>query len=826
MTFSKSKKQESNSPLGEVNLLQLYKYLPFNRLHRKYNLKHFTQSRKVAQDSARKANDFFSKFLRGEPWEALRLCVRQCFFLQLSAKALATAGCLFLSGSISAFPSPLTDFDNRPEWPALFNKDRFLAHLIETGSPASSSIHRSWLENELAPLLRQPLFLSSLRQCLLQGDSDLYETMLDSLLSLNLPSDYARTHLMEWILGSENSLRSPLLQFPTAPAIRTRFATYLLHHPRSSDLTAQLILKACETQDPYLERLLRKNTNSGESIDWTLLKRYPQLSPQAQLEFRYLLFRAYSRKRNSVHSLPSHEKKEPPFASLVWDHLLKKINLSPTLLNDYQAGIAQRTEPEQWTREALTEALRQNESDSWFQSYLQAAQIPHSRYQAVFMALTQNRAEKKARPELIAESSQERTPWRARLVQLIQNDPRWSAYFLWHLTRAAEPITLQWRRSLPALFAQRETITLEWLRWTPQAPNSLSSAQLKDWGIRWGETLRNQDQEWKKLWSHHDLITQSLLQKTLVASLESNPTLVTTWVAILQEHQPSLQNSFALWTQQNTPHPDLIHLPVFMNRLSASIQRKEWVGNLDLALFRVAFSNFLRSQEGWNQLSWRIGLESYQIAQPLRELLLQHWSQHPEKFWKLLSWRTVYCPNPQAEQKRLFWIRSHKISEKSLLALSKQNPEIQTATDCLWLDLFQSNLSFQNALKSKRATPAQQDDLDQLLTSIPPLESSSLKTSVTTLLLRGGDSALADWILRRADLQKIWITQFETKLLQEPLFLQQITESLLKEKRLSPDSLSELITLLLEDRHLFEALLSDPTLGFKSATSTPHGPSD
>ncbi len=42
----------------------------------------FTQSRKVAQGSSRKTNEFVVKvsciifnFLRGEPWEALRLCV-------------------------------------------------------------------------------------------------------------------------------------------------------------------------------------------------------------------------------------------------------------------------------------------------------------------------------------------------------------------------------------------------------------------------------------------------------------------------------------------------------------------------------------------------------------------------------------------------------------------------------------------------------------------------------------------------------------------------------------------------------------------------------
>ena len=43
----------------------------------------FTRSRKVAQGSSRNTNDFFlfffSKFLRGEPWEALRLRVKIAF---------------------------------------------------------------------------------------------------------------------------------------------------------------------------------------------------------------------------------------------------------------------------------------------------------------------------------------------------------------------------------------------------------------------------------------------------------------------------------------------------------------------------------------------------------------------------------------------------------------------------------------------------------------------------------------------------------------------------------------------------------------------------
>ncbi len=714
-------------------------------------------------------------------------------------------------------------FDTRPEWLPLFNKEHLLAHLIETNPAASSRLDRSWLEKEIAPLLGQSLFINALRQSILKGEADLYDTMLDSLLSLNLPADYARTHLMEWILGSESSLRTSLLQFPSSPAIRTRFTSYLLQQNRNSDLTALLIQKTCDSQNRSLERILRKQIPDLKPLDWSHFSRYPQLTPKAQLEFRWLLFRAHSKKVTFFLKFDSNKKTS--FSHLIWNHLLSKIDRTPALLDDYQRQALQRVEPEQWTREALTDALRQNHSDLWFQSYLHAAQIPNSRYQAVFLALTQTRREKRARPELIAESSQERAPWRARLVQLIQNDLRWSAYFLWHLTRAAEPITILLRRSLPALFAQQETLTLEWYRWSHPSAQTLSSASLKNWGIRWGELLRDRDSEWKNLWSHHDLSTQALLQKTVIASLESNPPLVTTWVAILQSHQPSLKNSFALWTQQNSPHPEMSPLPVFMNRLTTSIQRKEWVGNLDLALFRVAFSNYLRSQEGWNQVSWRIGLESFQIAQPLRELLLSHWSQHPKNFWKLLGWRALYSPQPQAQQKILDWIRNEKISEKSLLSISKQNSQIQIATHSLWINLFQNCPPFQQALDRKRKNPTQQDDLDQLLASIdsealslPSLSTFSPYTTIESILLRGGEFTLADWILRQSELQKLWITELESKLTQDPHFLKQVIESLQAENQLSKDSFSDLIQLLIEDRLFFETVLSDPSLGFKNKT--------
>lgn len=759
----------------------------------------------------------------------------------LFAVPLYRRGCLrylflflsfFIGSAISAFSSPLNDFDARPEWQALFNKDRYLAHLLETNSPSNSPLHRAWLENEIASLLRQPQYLKALRDSLLQGDAELYQTMLDSLLFLNLPSDYARSHLMEWIFGSDLALQSPLINFPTAPAIRTRFASYLLHHDRRSDQMINFIQTCCESQNLDLEQALRKQILDPKKIDESLLKNYRQLSCQSQLEFRYSLFQSGSR----TGEIPVLSSEINPhflsFAEMIWNHLLTKIEKNPALRDDYQKSLFQRSEPEQWMRLALTESLRQNKADDWFQSYLQAAQIPKSRYRAVFEALIQSRSEKRLKPELIAESSQERTPWRARLVELTQNDPAWSAYFLWHLTRAAEPITLQIRRSLPSLFTQQEILTLEWYRWRNPTAASLSSVALKNWGIRCGESLRDQDREWSLVWLHHDLPTQSLLQKTIISALDCNPSLVTTWVTILQGHQPSLQKAFTLWTRQNSPHPEMTHLSVFMDRLTASIQRKEWVGNVDLALFRVAFCNFLQTHEGWKEVSWRIGLESFQISQPLRELLLNYWIQHPENFWKLLTWKTLYSPDPQAEQKLLCWIRTQKIAEITLLALSKQNPEIQISTRSLWLDLFQAEPTFQKALENKKLHPTQQDDLDQRLkqateslgTPFSPSSTnsqmnrnpSSASSSVSNLLLKGGDSSLADWILRQSELQKIWVTHLESKLTQYPNLLKQITKSLLAEKLLPQDSFSELIRMMIEDRLFFENLLSDPTLGFKT----------
>ncbi|MES2307527.1 MAG: hypothetical protein V4507_01595 [Verrucomicrobiota bacterium] len=736
----------------------------------------------------------------------------------LRGKILCLLFCLFLGGLISAFSSSLTDFDTRPEWDDLFGKDRLLAHLIETGDPQSHLLHRAWLENEVANQLRQPAIFSSIRKSLLQGDALLQETMEDSLLALNLPSDYARLHLMEWTLGSDPALRSHLLSFFSSATIRTRFATYLFQHHSTHNSVVLLIQQACETQNPYLERELRKRISMNESIDWTPLPHYPQLPLSAQLEFRWKLFRALPNKDSQELASPGKEK-TTSFADLLWKQIFQKVEQTSALREEYISRIQQRTEPEQWTRQALTESLRQNEADDWFQSYLRAAQIPQSRYRAVFDSLIQNRSEKRIRPEQIAESSQERTAWRARLIQLIQDDPRWSFYFLWNLTRASEPVTLQFRRALPSLFAQHETLALEWHRWNGISSTPLSSPQLKAWGIQWGERLRDQDLEWSKLWVHHDLPTQALLQKTVAALLEENPVLVTTWVNIIDRHQAPLQNAFALWTRQNSPHPEMSNFPQFMNKLVGSIQRKEWVGNVDIAVFRAAFGNFLLSHEGWNQVRWRIGIESFEIAQPLRDLLAQHWSQHPENFWRILTWRTLFSPEPQSEQKIRAWIQTQKITEKTLLALSQQNPEIQTATQSFWVSLFESNPALQKALEQKSLHPTRQDDLDQILASLPSSQSSP-SLSLSEILLHGGDAPLADWILRNSELQIAWREQFEEQLIQNPRLLKRIIESLVLEKSLPSSSFQELIQKTTEDRLLFETLISDPTLGFKNQIKT------
>ena len=96
------------------------------------------------------------------------------------------------------------------------------------------------------------------------------------------------------------------------------------------------------------------------------------------------------------------------------------------------------------------------------------------------------------------------------------------------------------------------------------------------------------------------------------------------------------------------------------------------------------------------------------------------------------------------------------------------------------------------------------------------MKQSSTLNALSTLLLKGEDSVLADWILRQSDLQKIWVAHLESKLSQNPTLLKQITESLFTEKLLPRDSFSELIRILIEDRLFFESLLSDPTLGFKA----------
>jgi hypothetical protein len=752
----------------------------------------------------------------------LPLCGKNlCIFLRRSAIAVATAGCLFLGSSISVFSSPLSDFDTRPGWNELFGKDRLLAHLIETGDPQTDRIHRTWLENEIAHQFRQPAIFSSIRESLLQGDSRLQAAMEDSLLSLNLPSDYVRSHLLEWILGSDAALRPHLLSFSTSPAIRNRFASYFLQYHPHDTLHAQWIRQTCETQNPLFEREIRKRVSRQEQIDWSLLSGYSRLNPSAQLHFRWKLFEAIHASTASplISLTPT-----PSFADHLWREFFQKIEETPALRQEYITRTRQRTEPEQWTREALTDALRSNEADAWFQAYLRSAQIPQSRYRAVFDSLIQSRSEKRMRPEQIAESSQERTEWRSRLIQLIQKDPRWSSYFLWHFTRASEPVTLQIRRSLPSLFAQRETLTLEWYRWTGGASPSLTSSLLKAWGVRWGESLRDQEMEWKKLWLHHDLPTQALLQKTLLALLDENPVLVTTWVHIVDRHQAPLQNAFALWTRQNSPHPEMTNLPLFMKRLVESVQRKEWIGNVDLAVFRAAFGNFLLSHEGWHQVRWRIGIETFEIAQPLRELVIQHWTHHPENFWRLYAWRSVFCPEPSSQQKIRSWIQSQKIAEKTLLAISQQNPGIQTAIQSFWIDLFDQNPEFPKSLHQRALHPTLQDDLDQILAAIPQ-QKSAPQIPLREILLRGGDASLADWILRSSELQVLWRDQLENQLVQNPMLFQSLLKSLISHQILTPNAFTSLIQITIEDRLLFESLLSDPTLGFKNQIqTTPHTP--